>query len=103
MATRFPDPALEQRAAALTWGVGVTQGALLVLGLVALLPPASLGPAMGAVALGMVIVVIATIVVVVMYLFMLGRFATQLRQQAKMAQEIWSSAAPNAPPASAAN
>jgi hypothetical protein len=100
LALRVPDMELSQRARFLMWAIGISYGLLLVVGFVAI----AVGSAGGGGA-GLMVPVgllacgtgIAMLIFGVMYLLMLGKFATRFREQAEMARLIWSRAATAVP------
>jgi len=101
LALRIPDMELSQRAKTLMWGIGISYGLLVFIGFVAIIAAAAAGAGGGGAPAGAAlagvgilscITFITLIVFGVMYLFMLGKFATRFREEAESARLIWSRA-----------
>ena len=89
LAQRIPDQSLSDRARFLMWAIGISYGVLLVLGFLAVLLARAPGPAVTGLGCAAGVLGICLIVFGVMYLFMLGRFATGFREQAELARQTW--------------
>lgn len=89
LAQRIPDQSLSDRAGFLMWAIGISYGALAVLGFLFVMLARAMGPAAAGLGCAAAILGICLIVFGVMYLFMLGRFATSFRQQAELARQTW--------------
>jgi hypothetical protein len=95
LALRVPDQSLADRARVLMFGVGIPLGVILVVALAMVLlvrggrPAAGAAPALMGLGCAAMLCGIALIVFGVMYLFMLGRFSTALRQQSEIARQTW--------------
>lgn len=101
IARRIPDQSIADRAKFLMIAMGATVGSLTVLGILAAMMVKGGAPASGGIAgLGCfaAIVGIAALVFYVMYLFMLGNFASRVREQAQVARSTWAGSPSPAPP-----
>ena len=107
LAARIPDRALEKRARFLMWAIGISYGALLVLGgVVAIIfavsgpPTAATGGAGLIVGFGCFagIAGLALIVFGIMYILMLDKFRMRLNEQASLAESTWARATSIPPP-----
>jgi hypothetical protein len=100
LATRIPDPKLEQTANTLLWGIGISKG--IVLAMVAIALPFVGGGAMNAAFAGlgciMGIASLAVLVLSIMYLVMLGNFASRFREEAEKSRLLWAIATEKAKP-----
>jgi hypothetical protein len=92
LAMRIPSESLAQRATTVMWGFSVSLGVVLILGVIAALAAkaGATGGAMGIMCFA-AICGLAFLVFGIMYLFMLGRFAKELRIQADYARSTWAS------------
>ena len=100
LAMRIPDPSLAERARLLMYGLGVPMAVFVLTGIVAVVAMRGRGgPGAGLLAIGCVagLCGIALIVFGIMYLLMLVRFSTRLREQAAVAASTWARP-PLAPP-----
>jgi hypothetical protein len=90
LALRIPDPELSQQAHFLMWALGITYCLFLVIGFAAAL----LGPggSPGGFACVIGLVAVALLIFGIRYLFMLGRFGREFKEQAALARQAWPAA-----------
>jgi hypothetical protein len=101
LAMRIPSESLARRATTLMWGISISFGVLIIVGAImgvvvngAMRGGGAANPFMGILCVGGICGV-ALLVFGVMYLFMLGRFAKELRVQADYARSTWASTPAN--------
>ena len=102
LARRIPDDGLSDRARLLTWGIAIPMAALVVLGsgwVLAITASRAMrsGVALVVIGLGFAAAGVTLLVFEVMYVFLLVRFSTKLREATAVAESTWTRTVP--PPA----
>jgi hypothetical protein len=93
LARRIPSEALEERAVSIMWGFGISYGVVAVFGaMVAFAAGLHLEPFMVAGGCIVSLAFLAMLVFGVMYVFMLGQFGREFKEQEAIARATWASA-----------